>query len=197
MTTEATNDAINQLLDYVATYTVDGITLCASNMVLSGHSDAAHLDVSKARSRAGAHIMLSNKVPVPKYNVPVLTIAQIIKCVMSSAAEAELAGLYICAKEMVPLRQSLVEMGWPQPRSPIKCDNSTAIGVSNETIIPRKKSQCTCSFTGCLAEMLKSSSVNSGHLVPTTWATTAPRTTSQYTTSTNGRSDRLHFTALD
>jgi hypothetical protein len=42
--------------------------------------------------------------------------AQIIKFVASSAAEAELAGLYICAKEMVPLRDSLVEMGWPQPK---------------------------------------------------------------------------------
>ena len=82
--------------------------------------------------------MLSEDVPVPKYNGPVLTIAQIIKCVMSSAAEAELAGLYICAKEMVPLRQSLIEMGWPQPQSSIQCDSSAEIGVANETIIPRK-----------------------------------------------------------
>ena len=109
--TEATNDAINHLLDYVATYPAYGITFRVSDMVLSAHSDAAYLNVSKARSRAGAHIMFYEDIPVPKYNRPVLTIAQIIKCVMSSDAEAELAGLYICAKEMVPLRQSLVEMG--------------------------------------------------------------------------------------
>ena len=54
-------------------------------MVLSAHSDAAYLNVSKARSRAGAHIILSEDVPVPKYNGPVVTIAKIIKCVMSSA----------------------------------------------------------------------------------------------------------------
>ena len=42
---------------------------------------------------------------------------------MSSAAEAELAGLFICAKEMVPLRQALNETGRPQPKSPIQCDN--------------------------------------------------------------------------
>ena len=66
--TKATNDAINQLLDYVTTYPDDGITFRASDMVLSGHSDAAYLDFSKARSRAGAHIMLSEDVPVPKYN---------------------------------------------------------------------------------------------------------------------------------
>ena len=96
--TEATNNVINQLLDYVATYPADGITFCASNMVLSAHSGAAYLKVSKARSRAGDYIMMHEDVPVPKYNGPVLTIAQIIKCVMSSAAEYELAGLYICAK---------------------------------------------------------------------------------------------------
>ena len=106
--TEATNNAINQLLDYVATYTADGITFLASDMVLSYHSDAAYLNVRKARSRAGAHIMLYEDVSVPKYNGPVLTIAKIIKCVMSSAAKSELAGLYIFAKEMVPLHQSLI-----------------------------------------------------------------------------------------
>ena len=146
MATEATNDAINQHLHYIATYTADGIIFHARDMVLSAHSDAAYLNASKARSRAGAHIMLSENVSVPKYNGPVLTIAQIIKCVISSAAESELAGLYICANEMVPLRQSLLEMGWPQPRSPIKCDNSTAIGVSNETIIPCKTKSMDIQF---------------------------------------------------
>ena len=29
-------------------------------------------------------------------------------------------------------------MRWPQPKTPIQCDNSTAVKVTNETIIPRK-----------------------------------------------------------
>ena len=62
----ATNDSIQQLLDYVATYPADGITFRASDMVLSAHSNAAYLNVSKARSRAGSHIMMSEDVPVPK-----------------------------------------------------------------------------------------------------------------------------------
>ena len=62
--TKATRDAIYQLLDYVATYPSDGITFRASNMVLSAHTDAENLNVSKARSQAGAHIMLSEDVPV-------------------------------------------------------------------------------------------------------------------------------------
>ena len=79
--------------------------------------------------------MLSEDVPVTSLNGPVLTIAQIIKFVMSSAAEAELAGLFICAKSMVPLRNTLTEMGWPQPKSPIQTDNSTAVRVTNKTTI--------------------------------------------------------------
>ena len=77
-------------------------------MILSAHVDASYLNVSKACSRIGAHIMLTENEPVPRYNVPVFTIAQIIKYVMSSAAKSELAGLFIIAKDMMPLRQTLV-----------------------------------------------------------------------------------------
>ena len=65
---------------------------------------------------------------------------------MFSAVEAELAGLYICTKEIVPLRQTLAKMGWSQPKSPIQCDNSTAVGVANETIIPRKTKSMDMQF---------------------------------------------------
>ena len=89
--TEDTARAIHQILNYVATYPNDGITFRASDMVLAAHSDAAYLNASKARSRAGAYIFLSEDEPIPKLNGPVLTIAQIIKLVMASAAEAKLA----------------------------------------------------------------------------------------------------------
>ena len=107
-------------------------------MILAGHSDTAYLNVSKAHSQAGAHIMLYKEVPVPNINGPILIIAQIITFVISSAAETELAGLFICAKTMVPLCQSLIKMGWPQAKPPIQCNNSTAVGVVNETNIPCK-----------------------------------------------------------
>ena len=63
---------------------------------------------------------------------------QIIKFVMSSAARAELAGLFITAKNMIPLFQALIEMAWPQPKSTIKIDNSTAVGVTNRTVVANK-----------------------------------------------------------
>ena len=80
-------------------------------MILVGHSDASYINKSKARSLSEAHIILSEDKPVPKINGSVLTIAQMIKFVMSSAAEADMTGLNIAAKEMVPLRHTLIEMG--------------------------------------------------------------------------------------
>ncbi|KAL7425592.1 hypothetical protein ACHAXH_000063, partial [Discostella pseudostelligera] len=126
--TKHTERAVNQLLDYVATYPNDGTTYRASTMVLAAHSDASFLTEPNSRSRAGAHIFLAEDDPIPRQNGPVLTISQIIKFVMASAAEAELAALYITAREMIPLRNALEEMGWKQPPSPVQTDNSTATG---------------------------------------------------------------------
>ena len=57
---------------------------------------------------------------------------------MSSAVEVEIAGLFICVKAMVQLCQTLIKIGWPQPRSSIQCDNSTSVGVANDNIVQRK-----------------------------------------------------------
>ena len=101
--TKLTKTDLSQLLDYLSTYPDDGILYRSSAMILSAHSDAAYLNVSCACSRAGAHSMLSENTPVPYLNGPVLTIAHIIKNVMSSVAESEPSGLFICAKAMVPI----------------------------------------------------------------------------------------------
>ncbi len=136
--TKNTAHTVNQLLDYVATYPADGIVYRASNMVLAAHSDASYLSETNSRSRAGAHIFLTEDDPIPRQNGPVLSLSQIIKFVMASAAEAELAALYHTAREMVPLRNALDEMGWPQPKSPIQTDNSTAAGFIHDTIVQRR-----------------------------------------------------------
>ena len=54
---------------------------------------------------------------------------------MASAAEAEMAALYITAKKTIPLCNTLIEMGWPQPQTPIQTDNSTAVVFINKTIV--------------------------------------------------------------
>jgi len=136
--TENTAAAVTQLLDYVATYPDDGLVFRASGMVLAAHSDAGFNNETKSRSRAGAHIYLSETDPKPRWNGAVTAIAAIMKHVMPSAAEAELGALFECARTMVPLRQALIEMGWPQSPSPIQTDNSTADGVVNNTIVTKR-----------------------------------------------------------
>ena len=113
-------------------------------MILCAHSDARFHNESRGRSRAGAHIFLSEDEPVPKLNGPVLTIAQIIKFVMASASEAELSDMFIPAQAMVSQQNNLEEMGWKQPCSPIQTDNLAAPGVVNNTIVPRKLRAMDC-----------------------------------------------------
>ncbi len=135
--TEATKLAATQLLDYCATHSEASIRYCASEMALQIHSDASYLSVPKGRSRAGGHIYLGSASTSAKpmlNNGAVLTISGILKHVMSSAAEAEVAGLFVNAKEGEILRTTLNEMGYPQEPTPIQTDNSTASGIANDTI---------------------------------------------------------------
>jgi len=135
--TEETMANTKLFMDYAATHQDAIITYRASNMVLVVHSDASYLSEPKARSRAGDHFFLSSNTKVPANNGAVLNITQLIKAVMSSAAEAELGALYINAHETVPQRQVLEEMGHPQPPTPMQTDNSTALGIFTSNIQPR------------------------------------------------------------
>jgi hypothetical protein len=105
---------------------------------LAAHSNASFLTEPGSCSHAGAYIFLSNDDPIPRLNGSVLAISHIIKYDMASAAEAELAALYITAQEMIPLHNALIKMGWPQPKSSIQTDNSTTHGFIQDTIVQRR-----------------------------------------------------------
>ena len=98
---------IKQLLDYAATHTDAAVTYRSSNMVLADHSDTSYLSETNSRSRAGGHFFMASDIAVPENNGAVHTVAQIIKTVMSSAAEAELGALYINCREAIPARHLL------------------------------------------------------------------------------------------
>ena len=74
----------------------------------------------------------------PPNNGAILNIAHIIKNVMSSATEAELAALYIMAREAVYIRCVLEELGHTQPPTPIQTDNSMAEAVVNGKVQPKR-----------------------------------------------------------
>ena len=97
-TTQRNNEAINKILDYCATYPEDVILYCSSDMVLCTHYDAGFHNESKGRSRAGAHILLSENDYMPLWNESILILSKIIKFVMSSASEAELGAIFITAE---------------------------------------------------------------------------------------------------
>jgi hypothetical protein len=96
-----------QLLDYLATQKDAILTYNASNMILAVHSNASHLSELKARSQAGGFFFLFSNTPIPPNNGAVLNIAHIIKHVMSSATEAELADYTLWLKRQYKSESSL------------------------------------------------------------------------------------------
>ena len=57
---------------------------------------------------------------------------------MASESESELAALFYGCKEAIPLCTALEEGGHSQPRpTPVTTDNSTALGLTLKTMIPK------------------------------------------------------------
>jgi hypothetical protein len=72
-------------------------------MVLSVHMNASYLSEPGGKSRATGHFYLSNGNDEDFNNGAILTLSTIIKHVMLSASEAELAMLYYGCKLATPL----------------------------------------------------------------------------------------------
>ena len=139
--TQATAKAATKLLNHAATHPDAVVRFTASDMVLHVHSDASYLSESEARSRAAGFFCLSsnkdvtppNAEPAP-LNGPVHILCKIINNVMSSATEAEVAGLFLNGQDAVMLRNTLEFLDHPQPATPIQTDNSCAEGIANDTV---------------------------------------------------------------
>jgi hypothetical protein len=135
--TEKTLQKCLQFLDYAALQEDAIVTNQASNMKLAIHSDASYLLEPKARSRAGGQMLMAGTEEIPTNNGAVLNILQIIKAVMSSAAEAKLGVLLINTKMAVSMQRTLKELGHPQLRTPIQTNNLTAHTLLTNKILPK------------------------------------------------------------
>ena len=136
--TVALMQATTQLLDYVATHPNPSIRYLASDMILALDTDGSYLSELNGRSRAAAYMFLTKKDDPTFHNGAVLVLSAIVKHVMASASETEIAALFYGCKQAIPLRTTLEEMGHPQPGpTPVTTDNSTAIGLTHETMTPR------------------------------------------------------------
>ena len=144
--TATTTQHLCQLLDYAASNPDATIRYTASGMVLHIHSDGSYLSAPCSRSRAAGHFFLSSwpkditkpNTPPPKTNGPVYTVCKTLRNVMASAAETELGALFYNCQEAVALRHALIEMGHPQPPTPVATDNSTALGIVTSSIKQRR-----------------------------------------------------------
>ena len=65
-------------------------------MILCSDSDATYLVAPEARSRAGGYHWVGNRAHT-QFNGPVHVLAKVIKNVMASAMEAEIAALFMNA----------------------------------------------------------------------------------------------------
>ena len=81
---------------------------------------------------------MSNESTIPHNNGALLNIAHIIKHVMTSATEAELAAHYIMAREAVYIRIILEELGHKQSPTPLQTYNSMADAVCNGRVKPKR-----------------------------------------------------------
>ena len=63
---------------------------------------------------------------------------QTLRHIVSSAAEAEIGGVYHNAQSNIPMRIVLQALGHTRPPTPIKIDNSTANGIMNGNIYQRR-----------------------------------------------------------
>lgn len=71
-------------------------------------------------------------------NGAALNITQIIKAILSLAAEVELGTLFISAKLAIPISLTLEELGHPQGTTPIQSNNSTVHGVIHRKVQPKQ-----------------------------------------------------------
>jgi hypothetical protein len=133
--TENTLALVNRLCAYAAAYPDNELVLKATTgMHLHIISDASYLSEYSAGSVAGGLAFIGNKDKPYEINGFVATLCSRIDVVVSSAAEAELAAVYINAQRAVQLRNTLSDLGYPQTATPIQCDNACAVGIANDTI---------------------------------------------------------------
>ena len=126
-----------QLLDCFATHPDATIQFTVSDMVLNVHLDTSYLSETNAHSRACGHFFMgwSPKDGDPiKSNGAFFTLCTILCFVVASAAEAELSTLFLNHKEGIIFWLTLVELGHPQLRTLVHCNNATTVGIANNTV---------------------------------------------------------------
>ena len=116
--------------------------------------DGTHRCKEQARSHVRGHFLSANRLvengnkppALPTNNGAIHTLCQIIKTVVSSAAESEIGAKLLNAKDDLPIRTTLEELRHPQPPTPMQVDNTTAVGFANNTIKQKRSNVINMRF---------------------------------------------------
>ncbi len=140
---EKTIEQCIQLLNYLASSSKAKVRFHASDMIMNIHLDASYLSETKACSQACGNFFMgwmpTNREPI-QLNGAFYVNTMILHFVVASAAEAELGALFHNCQDGIIFQQTLTNFGHPQPKTPVHCDNATAVGIANNTI-KRQQSQ--------------------------------------------------------
>ena len=126
-----------QLLDYFASKDIAKVRFHVSEMIMNVHSNASFLLALDAQSQTCGHFLMGW---MPKDNEPIKlngashTNTTIMRFVVALAAKAELGALFHNCQTAIIFRQTLADLGRPQPKTPVHCNNATAVGLANNTV---------------------------------------------------------------
>ncbi len=135
--TTNTMQKAKQLLDYLATYPDATFCFRASDMIMNVYSDASYLSKSDVQSQVCRHFCMGwspkDRDPI-KLNGACFILCAILRLIVAFAAEAKLGSLFLNCKEGMTFCLTLEELGHPQPKTPIHCNNATAVGIANNSV---------------------------------------------------------------
>ena len=124
-----------------------------------------------AHSRACSHFFIGWKPDATKptrLNGAFFTLCSIFHFVVASAAKAELGALFLNCKQAAIFPVTLEEMGHPQPPTPVNCDNSTAVDITNNTVKRQRSRAMEMHFFGLQMLLNKENTTLSTFLVKKT-----------------------------
>jgi hypothetical protein len=134
--TTKTMEKVKQLLDYLASNPNAKNQFKALDMIMNFHLDTSYLMEAHAHSRACGHFLMgstpSDGNPI-KLNSALFTLCAILRFVIASAAKAKLGALFLNCKEGMIFGMTLEELGHPQPKTLVHCNNATAVDIANNT----------------------------------------------------------------
>ncbi len=130
-------DHCTPLLDYPAYHADAKIHFYSSDMIINIHSDASYLSDGQACSPICGHFFmgwLPNDGEQIRINGEFHVSTNAIHFFVVFAAEAELGALFHNCHMGIILCSILKDMGHSQPKTPVHCDNTMAIGIANSTV---------------------------------------------------------------